>query len=219
MNETSSHTGRITEIRDQVRDPERVSLFIDGEFRMGLPRIAVAEHGLRVGQLLTDQDLRDLEAVDEISRAKDHAVRLLSFRPRSRQELLSRLKRKGFSEQSTEAAIERMIELGYVNDEEFAAYWVENRQSHRPRGRRLMASELRSKGVPPEIVDQALDEAEIDEYGAALELAWKRTERLHGLERDVWRRRMAGFLQRRGYGWDVVRRVMEEIEQSSSEEA
>lgn len=212
MNETTSHTGRITEIRDQVRDPERVSLFIDGEFRLGLPRIAVAERNLRVGQILTDDDISELEAVDEVSRAKVHAVRLLAHRPRSTLELRTRLRRNGFSDHAIDAAMERMSELGYVNDEEFAAYWVENRQQHRPRGRRLIASELRSKGISPAVVDNTLDEAEIDEYSEALELAQKRAERLRGLERDVWRRRLAGFLQRRGYGWDVVRRVMDTIE-------
>jgi regulatory protein len=218
MNASSSHTGRITEIRDQVRDPERVSLFIDGEFRLGLPRIAVAERSLRVGQILTEQDIAELEAIDEISRATNQAVRLLSFRPRSRHELESRLRRKGFESDSINAAIERMVELGYINDEEFAQYWVENRQQHRPRGRRLLASELRSKGVPPDVVDQAIDESAIDEFGDALELARKRADRLRGLDRETWRRRMAGFLQRRGYGWDVVRRVLEEIEHADPEE-
>jgi regulatory protein len=214
MDTSSSHTGRITEIRDQVRDPERVSLFIDGEFRLGLSRLLVAERSLRVGQTLTPEELDELESLDEVSRATNQAVRLLSFRPRSRRELESRMRRKGFASEAIEAALERLEELGYVNDAEFAAYWVENRQQHRPRGRRLIASELRSKGVSPETVDEAIDHADIDEYSAALDLARGRAPRLRGLERDVWRRRMAGFLQRRGYGWDVVRRVLEEVEQS-----
>lgn len=214
MNGSSSDTGRITEIRDQVRDPERVSLFIDGVFRLGLPRMVVAERDLRIGQVLTDADLEELEALDEISRATNQAVRLLAFRPRSRNELETRLRRNGFQASAIAAAIERMVELGYVDDSEFASYWVENRQQHRPRGRRLLAQELRSKGVPKDVAEQAIDEAEIDEFSQALELARKRAERLRGLDRETWRRRMAGFLQRRGYNWDVVRQVMDELQQS-----
>jgi regulatory protein len=214
MNSSSSHTGRITDIRDQVRDPERISLFVDGSFRLGLPRIVVAERNLRVGQELTEQEIRELEQIDEISRATNQAVRLLSFRPRSRSELASRLKRNGYGPEAINAAIDRMVELGYVDDADFASYWVENRQQHRPRGRRLLASELRSKGVPPDVVDQAIEEAVIDEFGQALELAMHRTERLRGLDRETWKRRLAGFLQRRGYGWDVVRPVLEEVESS-----
>lgn len=212
MSEEISHTGRITEIRDQVRDPERVSLFIDGEFRIGLPRIAVAERNLRVGQILTEDDLAELETVDEVSRATNQAVRLLGFRPRSRSEISTRLRRNGFSDEAISAAIEKMVDYGYVNDEDFASFWVENRQQHRPRGRRALKDELRERGVPPEIIDRAIDEADIDEFGAALELARQRSERLQGLEHQVWRRRLAGFLQRRGYGWDIVRQVLQELE-------
>jgi regulatory protein len=217
MNGSSSHTGRITEIRDQVRDPERVSVFVDGTFRLGLPRIAVAERNLKVGQILTDDDLDELESIDEVSRATNQAVRLLAFRPRSRSELQTRLRRKGFNSEAISAAIERMAELGYVDDADFASYWVENRQQHRPRGRRLLEQELRSKGVPQDVVHQAIDEAEIDEFSQARELATKRAERLRGLDRETWRRRMAGFLQRRGYGWDVVRQVLDELQQSDDE--
>jgi regulatory protein len=214
MTDSDSHTGRITEIRDQVRDPERVSLFIDGKFRLGLPRIAVAERHLRVGQILTEDDLTELEGVDEISRATHQAVRLLSYRPRSKNEISTRLRRNGFGDEAISAAIGRMEELGYINDEDFATFWVENRQQHRPRGRRLIAQELRAKGVSQEVAEQAVEEAGIDEFSQALELAQKRAERMRGLEREVWRRRMAGFLQRRGYNWDVTRRVLEEIEQN-----
>lgn len=217
MSDSSCHTGRITEIRDQVRDPERVSLFIDGEFRIGLPRIAVAERNLCVGQILTEEDLAELETVDEISRATNQAVRLLAHRPRARRELQTRLRRNGFSDQAISAALNRMEELGYINDQQFATYWVENRAEHRPRGRRLIAQELRAKGVAPDVIEQAVDEAEIDEYGQALELARQRSGRMQGLESQVWRRRMAGFLQRRGYSMEIVRRVLEELEQAESE--
>jgi regulatory protein len=217
MNEEHNVTGRITEIRAQVRDPERVSLFVDDEFRMGLPRVLVAERNLKVGQTLTDSELEELESLDEASRATNQAIRLLSYRPRSHNELRSRLKKNGFQNPAIDAAIDRLSELGYVNDQEFAAYWVENRKEHRPRGRRLLASELRSRGIAPEIADRAIDDAGIDEFTQALELAQKRSERMSGLEPIVWRRRMAGFLQRRGYGWDVVRPVLEAIERERDE--
>lgn len=217
MTNQSDADGRITEIRDQVRDPERVNLFIDGEFRLGIARIIVQERGLSIGQLLTDEEISELESLDEVSRATNQAIRLLSFRPRSRRELETRLARKQFSEYATGAALERLAELGYVNDNEFAQYWVENRQQHRPRGKRLLASELRSKGVSRDVVEQTLDEAEIDEFSDALQLARRRAEQLRGLDAATWRRRMTGYLQRRGFGWEVVRSVLEELEHESGE--
>jgi regulatory protein len=195
-----------------VRDPDRVSLFVDGAFRIGLPREIVAQRGLTVGQLLTASDLAELESLDEASRAMNAAIRLLSYRPRSRRELEIRLDRKGFSSGAVEAALSDLAEKGYVDDEEFAQYWVENRAENRPRGRRLLASELRSKGVSGDIVDRAIEEADIDEYEDALKLAQRRSAQLGDLDQVVWRRRMIGFLQRRGFAWETVRAVMEQVE-------
>lgn len=217
MSDEASDTGRITEIRDQVRDPERVNVFIDGVFRFGLPRITVADRNLQVGQLLTEQDIAELETVDEIERATNRAVRLLAHRPRSRFELDSRLRRAGFRSDAVRAAVDRMVDLGYIDDRDFAAYWIENRQQHRPRGRRMIVRELREKGISPDVIDQVMDDAEIDEYPEALELARKRAGRMQDLERDVWRRRLAGFLQRRGYAMGVVWRVLDELEQSEQD--
>ena len=81
--------------------------------------------------------------------------------------------------------------------------------ARQPRGRRRLKDELRQKGVDREVVEQALEEAELDEYPAALELARKRLPSLRGDEPLAQRRRLAGFLQRRGYGWDVVGRVLD----------
>jgi regulatory protein len=211
MNQSSNDTGKITDIRDQVRDPERVSLFIDGKFRLGLPRLVVAEKGLRVGQILTARDLEELEALDEVSKAVNQSIRLLSYRPRSRRELQIRLERKDFSPEAIESALGQLAEQGYVDDQEFARYWIENRAENRPRGKRLMASELRQKGVSKEIVDEALDEAEIDELDDAMKLARRRSNQLRGLDNVAWQRRMTGFLQRRGFGWETIRTVLDEL--------
>jgi regulatory protein len=202
---------RITDIRDQVRDPERVSVFVDGEFRVGLPRAVAAEQGLHVGQELTDEDVQRLEELGQISLAVEAAIRLLSFRPRSRSELEGRLRRKGFDDAVVEAAIERIARLGYVDDEEFARYWIDNRVRNRPRGKRMLAAELRAKGVPKAVIDETLDDTEIDEYGEALQLARKRITQLQGLEPAARERRLTGYLQRRGFGWETVRAVLETL--------
>jgi regulatory protein len=211
MSQSFNDTGKITEIREQVRDPERVSLFIDGAFRLGLPRKVVAEKGLSVGKILTERDLKELEALDEVSKAINQAIRLLSYRPRSRREIQIRLERKDFPSEAIESALEHLVEQGYVDDQEFAQYWIENRAENRPRGKRLIASELRQKGVPKEVVDEAIKEADIDELDDALKIARKRSEQLSGLDHVVWQRRMTGFLQRRGFAWETIRTVLDEL--------
>jgi regulatory protein len=207
---------RITEIRDQVRDPGRVSLFIDGEFRIGLDRRIVEERGLAVGKILTPDDLTTLETLEQVSRAFDRALRLLSFRPRSKSEVEIRLRRAGFDSAVIDKAMERLVESGYLDDREFARNWVETRLEHRPRGKRLLAAELRSKGVSRQVVDDALEGTDIDEREHAMQLARVRVARLGGLDADTRRRRLIGYLQRRGFGWDAVQHALRVLDESEA---
>ena len=208
--------GTVTDMKSQVRDPERVSVFIDGTFSFGISlEIALAE-GVRVGEVLDSGRVKALVAKDEAGRATGSALNLLAQRPRSRQEVGSRLKQKGFAEPAVEEALQRLESWHYIDDADFARYWVENREANRPRGKRLLEQELRHKGVDREVARSAIEAAEPDEFAAALELANGKMRSYANLDPQVARRRLAGFLGRRGYGFDVIgpvlRRVFDEAE-------
>ena len=96
-----------------------------------------------------------------------------------------------------------------LNDRDFV--WIENRLRHRPRGARLLSQELRQKGVDREVIASVLEETELNEYDAALELARKRAQRLANLDERTRERRLSQYLARRGYGWDVIRPVLDEV--------
>jgi regulatory protein len=203
--------GTISRITVQVRDPERVSLFIDGEFAFGLPAIEVMKRGLKRGDELTQADIEQLLAVDEIERAVTAALTFVSYRPRSEREVRDRLRLRDFSQPAIDQAVERMRGWKYLDDQAFARWWVENRGEHRPRGKRLLAGELRTKGVPSEVINEVIEEAEIDEFPAALEVARKRMGSLSNLDRQAQERRLGSYLARRGYGWDVVGPVLKTL--------
>lgn len=186
-------------------------MFIDGEFALGLPAIEAVKRGLRSGVELSGSDIQELLAVDEIERAVQGAITFVSYRPRSEREVRDRLRKRDFSQPAIDQAIERMRGWGYLDDQAFAEWWVGNRAEHRPRGKRLLAGELRSRGVSSEVVGDVLEEAELDEHAAALELARKRVSSLSSLDRPTQERRLAAFLGRRGYGWDVIKPVMKEV--------
>jgi regulatory protein len=217
MQDQNIRSGTITAIKDQIRDPERVNVFIDDVFAFGLDRTVATEHGLHVGRKLEAEDIARLLAAEETSRAIAAALQFLAYRPRSSVEVQRRLARRGFSPEATAATMARLREWRYVDDDSFARAWIENRVIHQPRGRRLIKQELREKGVAPELADAAIDEAAIDEFPAALQLAQKRVQSLAGLDPLVRRRRLGAFLQRRGYGWDVVKRVLDAITGEDSE--
>lgn len=202
---------RITAIERQKRNPERVNLFLDGSFAFGLPVTAVADFRLSSGRALTPHEIEELKELDDTAKAIDAAIRLLTSRPRSVREIRDRLRRKEYDDVTIEHVIERLREWRYIDDEAFARYWVENRESNRPRGRRLLEQELRLKGIERQTVSTAIEEAGIDESAGALAIARAKLRSYQGEETPVARRRLGAFLARRGYGYDVVKPVLDQL--------
>jgi regulatory protein len=202
--------GTITRITPQ-RDPARISLYIDGQFALGVGTQIAEERGLRVGLTLSAPEIAALRDADELGKAVEKALAFLTSRPRSIREVRDRLKEKEVPPDTIEAVMQRLEGWGYIGDEGFARYWIENRTANQPRGKRLLRQELWRKGVERETVDQILDDVEINEDGAALELARKRLRQLRALDEQTQRRRLAAFLQRRGYDWPTVKRALDHL--------
>src|SRR5262245_29551432 len=144
--------GTITALQAQLSDSQRVNVFIDGDFALGVSLATLARERLYVGQVLGLEDYARLERAEQADRALSAALRALDARPRSTAELRLRLKRKGFDPESVDAALARLTELGLLDDQTFARAWVENRQNARPRGTSALRDELRRKGVDAEII-------------------------------------------------------------------
>ncbi len=204
--------GTITTIRIQKKNPRRASLYLDGKFALGLAVEVVQDWGLRRGQVLSDAQLEALRRAEQEHRALQDALRLLNERPRSTAEVRERLIRRGYEAAQAEAVLSRLTALGLLDDRAFARVWVENRQTFRPRGRSALAAELRQKGLPPEVIAEALAEAtEEDESAQALALARERARALRGLDRPAFFRRLQGYLARRGFPAEAVRRVVRQV--------
>ncbi len=202
--------GRVTEISSQ-RDPDRVNVFLDGAFAFGLDREVAELEMLAVGDDLDAERIARLRAADDVARATTAALGLLARRPRSERELRDRLRHKGHAPSAIDAAVTKLEGWRYLDDADFARYWVENRAANQPRGRRLLEQELRLKGVDRETVRETIAAAELDEAAAALELGRAKLRSYAGQEPAVVRRRLAGFLARRGYGFDVFRPVLDRL--------
>lgn len=221
MDQQARHTpepGEITKVETQQHNAERVSIYISGEFAFGVPAIEAARRGLASGRALTAQEIDELLAIDESARAVDAALQFLGYRPRSEYEVRQRLRRKGFPDAAIEHAVQQLLEWSYLNDRQFADFWLNNRLEHSPRGERALMQELRRKGVDVETAREALGVQEVDEHSAALELARKRLPSLRNLDRPTRDRRLTGFLQRRGYGWEVISPVLKQLASEPEEE-
>ena len=204
---------RITALTPQPRSPDRVDVHVDGERRTSLAAELVLSERLRTGDEVDEARLAELEGRDQRWRARDAALTLLSYRPRSAAELRRRLARKGFEAEVVEACVDGLGDLGVVDDAAFAEGFVRDRVRLRPHGRRRLRQELRAKGVDDETASAAIDEVMEGEDASDLDLARAAAARWRpraGEEPGRARRRLFAFLARRGFGGDAIRAVLEE---------
>lgn len=199
---------KITALKVQKRDPNRVNVYLDGEFAFGLTKIVAA--WLQVGQVLSSEKISSLQSQETLEVAYLKALHYLSYRPRSESEVESSLKEKGFDEGAIAYVLERLKQDRYLGDEQFAQLWVENRSSFRPRSRRMLRYELRQKGVSEENISNALDGAE-EESSLAYQAAARYASRLKDEEWDTFRKRLAAFLARRGFSYGTISPVVRTV--------
>lgn len=211
---------KITALEVQKNDPNRVNLHVDGEFRLGLAaEIAWSAH-LHVGDELSAEQLDELERRDAGWKAREAALALLSFRPRTRVELQRRLKEKGYAPDVAEETVDALVGMGLVDDSQFAEMFVRDRVRLRPKGKRHLTQELRAKGVDAETAQAAIGEVMEREDASDTDLARRAAARWHpraGEEPLRARRRLHGFLARRGFGGDAIRTVMDEVLSASDD--
>lgn len=198
--------GQITALRIQRRNRNRVNVYLDGRFAFGLAAIEAAR--LRVGQVLSDEEIARLRQRDTAERAAERALDLLSYRPRSEAEIRERLAERYDPATATEV-LERLRRSGLVNDREFAQYWVQSRLQYNPRGAVALRQELYQKGVDESAIEEAL--AEYDEEEAAIRAAQTARRKLRGLPPDTFRRRLTDYLLRRGFPYGIVRAVVQQV--------
>ena len=205
--------GKITALRAQAKDPQRVNVFVDGEFAIGISLTTITKTGLHVGKQLSAEEFAKLEQTESGDKAYLAALRFLEARPRSIAEVRARLGRKDFAPEAIDAAIARLAELELLDDAAFARYWVENRQAHRPRGVGALRDELRRKGIDADVTAEVLDDALTgDEAASAWELARGALRKYAGSQdRNAFTRRMGSYLQRRGYTFEVIRPIVDQL--------
>jgi regulatory protein len=195
----------ITALKFQKKNRDRVSVYLDGHFAFGLPAIVAAP--LKPGQLLSDAEIEALREQGAIEGAYNRALNYLSYRPRSRAEIVVYLQRRGLSERQIETIAERLERVGLLDDEAFAQFWVDNRERFRPRGLRALRYELRSKGLDDGVIEQALDSVDASE--SAFRAASKKAQQLMNADRDTFFRKVMAYLARRGFTYEVARQAAE----------
>ena len=207
-------SGVVTALEVQKRNKQRVNVYLDGEYAFSLPIDEAAQ--LRKGQPLSEADIRALQDEDERQRAVDSAARFLSYRPRSTHEVRQNLARKGIDSAVIDAAVERLLALGYLDDAAFADFWVPDRGAFKPIARRALRHELRQKGVADPVIDETL--AQVDEHETVYRAAEAQARKLRGSTRQAFEAKLGSFLQRRGFSYGDIRTAIQQLAETLEDE-
>ncbi len=205
----------ITALTAQKKHKDRVNVFLDGSFAFGLPFTAAAR--LKIGQALSEIEIEALQRENSLDKVKNTAVGLISYRPRSIAEVRRHLNRKGYEAELIETVIARLQTVELLDDLAFARYWVEQRETFKPRSCMALQQELRQKGVSRDIIETAL--IDLDEMDAARRAATAKVRPWTQLPESDFRKKLGGFLQRRGFHYGIIKEITDELWQAVGAEA
>ena len=181
------------------------ALFLDGEFVMNLDTQTLLENRFDVGREIDDEELQEIIELSNERRAKEKALWLISYRDHSKKELRDKIRRT-CDDASAEKAVERMEELGLVNDESFARRYARKLIFEKKMSKRAALFELSRKGIDKETAEDILDEFDVDYREQIKDFLDKK---YRDLSDEKTKRRAVAALQRLGYGWDDIKAAME----------
>lgn len=199
---------KITQIKQQVKRADRYSIYVDGKYSFSLGENEFLKLGLHSGQEITDDVLAEYKDESSYGKWFDRILNLLSFRLRSEWELRDYLRRKDCPPEVTDKILNKLSVNGYVNDEQFAKRWVENRRLLKATSRRKLHMELKQKRISNEIIDKVLtnDKEEVDELAILRELVDKKQHRYPD------KTKFMQYLARQGYGYQDIKTVLSELD-------
>jgi regulatory protein len=195
---------KLTAIKQQVKQKDRYSIFVDGKYSFSLSEGALLDCRLVIGQELDDYQLKELKQQSADDKVYGLALRYVMIRQRSEWEIRSYLERKKVSPALVDIILNRLSNYGYVDDKKFAEAWVNNRRLLRPTSLRKLQQELRAKRVSDEVIEQVLAEDETDELDALRELVVKKRGRYPD------NLKLMQYLARQGFGYSDIKTILDE---------
>lgn len=197
----------ITAIKPQ-RNKKRVNIYLDGKFGFGIDLENFVALGLKVEGELSDKEIEDIVKKSEFQKTLDKLLRFATLRPRSEKEIKDWFKRRKVHESLHKELFNRLNRLDLIDDAKFAQWWVEQRSSFKPRGKRALEMELRMKGIKKEVIGQVLSNIKVDEEKVARELLNKKSYKWKSLPKREATVKMSAFLARKGFNWEVIEKVL-----------
>lgn len=208
---------KITALKLQVRDKNRVNVSVDGKYRFSLDITQVAELGIKTGAEYTEEQLVALENESQYGKLYTRALEYALIRPRSQREVRDYLYRKtrdtmtktgqirkGVTVELTQRVFDRLLDKGYLDEEKFATFWIENRNLRKGSSKRKLQMELMAKGVEKSIIEQALGFTERSDQEEIQKIIAKKARRYDNEQK------LMTYLVRQGFFYDDVKQAIAE---------
>ena len=211
---------KITSLTTQQKDPNRINVMVDGKYRFSLDISQVVSLGVKIGNEYDEQELAAIEGESQFGKLYARALEYCLMRPHSAREVRDYLYRKtrttkyksrktgeirerdGVSLELTTRVYDRLVEKGYIDDEKFARYWVENRNLTKGASRRKLEAELRAKGVASETIATHLAETDRSDGDELRKVIAKKRNKYSDEQK------LMHYLARQGFGYDDIKRAL-----------
>lgn len=198
----------ITSLKPQ-KNKKFVNVFVDGKFRFGIDLDNLYNFGLKVEKELSEEELEKMNSEANFSKTFNRLLQYSMSRPHSTRELVDWLNRKKVQVKVQEKLLEKLNKFDLVDDEKFAKWWIDSRKQFKFKSKRELQFELRQKGVEGKLIDKVLGKADLDELEMAKKQAEKKLRSLGRYDAQTRKKKLGEFLQRKGFGWEIVKKVLQ----------
>lgn len=200
---------KVTSIKAQVKRQGRYSIFVEGKYCFSLSDTALLESKLVNGQELDDKQIREFKQKSADDQMYGRALNYAMLRPRSTWEMTTYLKRKDCPPALAEIILNKLSNIGMVDDESFARSWVANRRAIKPTSLRRLQQELRAKRVEDSVITKILGEEEGNEEQAAL-IKLIETKRRQARYQD--KQKLMQYLSGQGFGYGDIKDALAKLD-------
>ncbi len=191
---------KITNLKQGVKNPNRVNVFVNDKYSFSLDISQVVELGVKVGLVVTPEKIAEYKQASEYGKMYQRALEWVLMRPRSERELRDYLFRK-YRGLEYDSIIERLVAKGYVDDRRFAEFWVENRFVKKGVSRRRLMMELQQKGIARDIIEEVIDGR--DEVQEIRKMIARKKNK-------YTEEKLMQYLCRQGFAYDSVKKILDE---------
>lgn len=197
----------ITQVKPQ-RNGKRVNIYLDDKFGFGIDLDNFVTLGLEVGKEYRQEEIEKIIKKAEFQKTLDKLLKFTTLRPRSEKEIQDWFGRKKVHESLRRELFNRLKRLDLVNDKKFARWWIDQRLNFRPKAKRILAQELKIKGIDKDTISEVLGEVKIDEVKIAKELLAKKAYKWKGLEPRLAGQKMSQYLVQKGFDWEIINKLI-----------